>query len=1135
LRIRVLAFLLAACTAHQERPAERPLHEDRETSQSCVACHGALDAPTMHASPAVRIGCTDCHGGDATAPAKADAHGPGIRFVNPGDLSVADATCGRCHRTEVERVRRSMMAHGAVFWGAALYNQGLVASKHPRFAEAPARLEDQDADLARGRLDRLDPLVGAFTRGADPWWLNLRRTRLVDPLLFASGTNDHPGDYRGSGCTACHVIYANDRDPAHSAAYARYGNTGRSFSSDPTIPKDEPGHPIRHRFTKAIPVSQCIVCHVAPGATATNTYLGTLAWDNETDGHALYPENQRYPSESELRAALRRNPEEAAARGLWSDYEFLRQASEMQLDRVQIADFHGHGSLFRNVFRRDRAGNLLDEHGRRVSPADPERFKKAVHLKDIHLERGMHCVDCHFEQDVHGDGHLYGSLRAAVEITCEDCHGTIEYPATLLTSVPAAPAGGHDLTRMRTPSGRRRFVRRGGKTFQRSSLLAGKEWEVPQIADGKQRNPRSWLAKTLQRDNETWGSTEGDLAHPRDRVTCFACHTSWTASCFGCHVTTRAGNLVSANRQTVRADTFMLGVDADVTGNRVAPARSACAVLASAQDAGGEWVRSQRQAKSAAGFSGTAFSTHVPHTVRKRETKNCTDCHPSRTGDNNALLAQLLMQGTGFMNFMYRWVFVGTDSGIEAVVVTERDEPQAVIGSTLHRIAFPDAYGRHQENRQWLQTGYRFHVRRASTRANAVQLRGEYLYVADGPGGLRVFDRVHVDQLGFSGHTTTAPVAPLRRRFQVPTKDAAHVALPTTLLVDPARAPAPSNREQQVHPLHAYVYVADREEGLVIVSVASLLDSNPRNDGIERVRTFNPDGVLAGARTITVAGRFAYVGGDRGLVVVDVDDPARPRIAADLSRLRGVRAVAVQFRYAFVACEGGLLSLDVTPEPDGSFQSEPSVVSMVALEDARQVYVARTYAYVAAGSQGLAIVDVTRPTEMKLVQLFDHEGSINDCNDVQIGITNTSLFAYLADGRNGLRVVQLTDPATDDRNFGFSPQPYPHVIATLPTQGRALSLSRGLDRDRAVDESGNQIAVFDRVGARPFTFAEMARLYRLPDGELLTVVDLHEDEDVRREYGAHAVPAHAVPAHAVPAHAVPAHAAPGTSPPDRDH
>ncbi len=1105
MRIRALTFLLlpllvGGCTARSERPAEQPAAEP-ETSRSCVDCHGALDAPTMHDSPAVRIGCTECHGGDATAAAGEDAHGDGVRFVNPGDLSVAGVTCGRCHADEVERVSRSLMAHGAMFWGAALYNEGVVPAKNPRFADLPARIEDDGADLARGRLDRLDPLEGAFTRGADPWWLHLRRMRLTASLHDAPGPHDQPGDQRAAGCTACHVIYANDRDPAHSAEYAPYGNAGRSFSDDPTIPKDEPGHPIQHRFTKAIPSSQCIVCHATPGATATSSYLGTLPWDNETDGHALYPRNQRYPSESELRAVLRGNPEEAAARGLWSDPGFLQQTSDMRLDRIKIADFHSHGSLFRNVYRRDRAGNLLDDDGGKVSPADPKWSEKAVHLKDIHLERGMHCVDCHFEQDVHGDGHLYGSVRHAVAIACEDCHGTIAYPTTLRTSGPAAPAGGHDLTRLRTPSGRRRFVRRGGRVFQRSALEAGKEWEVPQIAHGKERNPKSWLAKTLQRDNETWGSPEGDLAHPRESVTCYACHTSWTTSCFGCHLTTRTGDLVTANRQTVRADTFMLGIDGDVTGNRVAPARSACAVLTSAQDASGVWVRTQQAARSAAGFSGTAFSTHVPHTVRKRETRNCTDCHPSRAGDNNALLAQLLMQGTGFMNFMYRWVFVGTDSGVEAVVVTERDEPQAVIGSTLHRTAYPDAYGRHLENRRWLQTGFRFHVRRASTRANGVQLRGEYLYVADGAGGLRVYDGVQVDRRGYSGQASAVPVAPLRRRFRVKTEDAAHVALPTTLLVDPSRAPAPTNREQQVHPVHAYAYVADREEGLVIVAAASLLDANRRNDGIERVRTFNPDGLLDGARTLTLAGRFAYVGGDRGLVVVDLDDPTRPRVAADLSRLRGVRGVAVQFRYAFVACEGGLLSLDVTPEPDGSFPQEPSVVSMVALEDARQVYVARTYAYVAAGKQGLAIVDVTQPTEMKLVRLFDNRGSINDCNDVKIGITNTSLFAYLADGRNGLRVVQLTDPATDDRNFGFSPRPDPHVIATFRTKGRALSLSRGLDRDRAVDESGNQIAAFNRVGARPFTFAEMVRLYRLPDGDLFTVVDLHEDDDVRREYG----------------------------------
>ena len=49
-------------------------------------------------------------------------------------------------------------------------------------------------------------------------------------------------------------------------------------------------------------------------------------------------------------------------------------------------------------------------------------------------------------------------------------------------------------------------------------------------------------------------------------------------------------------------------------------------------------------------------------------------------------------------------------------------------------------------------------------------------------------------------------------------------------------------------------------------------------------------------------------------------------------------------------------------------------------------------------------------------------------------------------------------------------------------------MSKGIDRDRAVDESGHQIAVFNRVGSRPFTLAEMQRLY-LREGRLYTVGD----------------------------------------------
>ena len=62
-------------------------------------------------------------------------------------------------------------------------------------------------------------------------------------------------------------------------------------------------------------------------------------------------------------------------------------------------------------------------------------------------------------------------------------------------------------------------------------------------------------------------------------------------------------------------------------------------------------------------------------------------------------------------------------------------------------------------------------------------------------------------------------------------------------------------------------------------------------------------------------------------------------------------------------------------------------------KDARNVYVARTYAYVAAGHDGLGIVDIEKPEQPALEQMFNDGGKINDTNDVKIGMTNASQFA----------------------------------------------------------------------------------------------------------------------------------------------
>jgi len=64
----------------------------------------------------------------------------------------------------------------------------------------------------------------------------------------------------------------------------------------------------------------------------------------------------------------------------------------------------------------------------------------------------------------------------------------------------------------------------------------------------------------------------------------------------------------------------------------------------------------------------------------------------------------------------------------------------------------------------------------------------------------------------------------------------------------------------------------------------------------------------------------------------------------------------------------------------------------------------------------------------------------------------------------------------------------PQLIATWKTSAPALAISKGVDRDRAVDENGNQLSVFGRRGSRPLNATEMQRMY-FHAGELYTVTD----------------------------------------------
>src|ERR1700753_1431828 len=156
MRILLLLTLLivpamAVAQHFEAAPADQTLADVTRKSIGCLGCHERTDATSMHDNPAVKLGCTDCHGGDASVipPKKLPrmeleykrlrdmAHilprypeewgfpksatpprtytllnreSPAfIRFINPADYRVVEQACGACHLPIVAATQRSLM------------------------------------------------------------------------------------------------------------------------------------------------------------------------------------------------------------------------------------------------------------------------------------------------------------------------------------------------------------------------------------------------------------------------------------------------------------------------------------------------------------------------------------------------------------------------------------------------------------------------------------------------------------------------------------------------------------------------------------------------------------------------------------------------------------------------------------------------------------------------------------------------------------------------------------------------------------------------------------------------------------------------------------------------------------------
>lgn len=618
--------------------------QELANEKGCLSCHEGIERFTdglmMDAIKAMGAGfkdpdgCVVCHGGTPNATTKQSAHegapdglkngvGPEMFYPDPGSVWIVNRTCGQCHQGYQERLTKALMNTEAGKLQGNLWSWGMHNEHKHKVVWGNYDLMDDDGPVPIVGTETYKKYMTAYAKAhPDQMPTELKQVPDVDVFSIPEKPNqagitysrqqcqrchvgvtgrEKRGDYRGTGCSACHVPYSNE---------------GFYEGNDPTIAKDQPGKLLVHRLQatrkskvtvgdltySGIPSETCNTCHNR-GKRIGVSYQGIME----------FPYGSPYNEKGEKQPPLHTKK-----------YQFIKD------------DLH---------------------HQMASRPGNPEG--------------GLLCQDCHTSIDMHGDGNIFGTTLAQVEIECSDCHGTpnkspwelpIGYgeefqqpindiPRGLAKSLPPdmifatnyKPEDGYLLTARGNPFGN--VVKKGDKVILHSA--SGLDFEVP-------------VLKQIKHDN-SWKSLNANVAMSivtkhMENMECYACHADWAPQCFGCHITVdyskgktdidwinnansrQANGLtadnqlgtngltgpgkVSETRSYLRWETPVLGINGE---GRVTPMMPGCQVVTTVIDKDGKTVVWNKIWETPKG-KGMDYAAVQPHTAG-RQARTCESCH----------------------------------------------------------------------------------------------------------------------------------------------------------------------------------------------------------------------------------------------------------------------------------------------------------------------------------------------------------------------------------------------------------------------------------------------------------------------------------------------------------------------------
>ncbi len=508
----VVALFLAVPASAGDRLIDA--HPEAAAS-GCMKCHAGIElireaGSEMLGSILERgaalgdpAGCVVCHGGDPAATDKAAAHAaaggndphgaPGF-YPDPGSPWINDRTCGQCHPRRVDVQWRSlMMTEAGKIQGVCWAFGSMTGYDHPYANYAVENPKDRSARLG---TDDYRAYMEALT-AKEPQVFVERHLPLPDAPVDPSKLKDDPtpaaftyirqecnrchhavkgrqvrGDYRGMGCSSCHVPYSNE---------------GFYEGGDPTIDKEAVGHMLVHSFQgtreakvtvhenlySGIPVETCTTCH-----------------DRGKRIGVSFQSLMETPYESPFAA-------DGSGQPALHTKHYIAMSQDVHYQKgMTCQDCH----------------TSLDVHG--------DGFLAAANLASVQIE----CADCHGTPDRFPWELPLGFMD---EYEPAPAAG----PARGVTSVPNPltlqgtvydPRGGYLLTARGNPY--ENVVRVDDEVIAHTA--AGKDLKL---------KPLKLLEQTNKLSAEGRVAMLGVTKH-LDRMECYTCHASWTPQCYGCHV-----------------------------------------------------------------------------------------------------------------------------------------------------------------------------------------------------------------------------------------------------------------------------------------------------------------------------------------------------------------------------------------------------------------------------------------------------------------------------------------------------------------------------------------------------------------------------------------------------------------------